>query len=233
MRYALKWMQEKGKATKVPAAFFSRQVCSETPQFRFLADAAQLVYQTRRTEIFFQSHFSIAFQLSRPRTAGTRRRLRIPIAIPVTTPAPLMNMSRISHERSGDSFCPNSKATPSKIMARAAGTAADLRRMAASAIKGNDAYAKKCRTLRLMCKRPMATITEDLAGNKEPTTTQQISTAQTARIAMRLFGSRSVLSSTGGYFSWVGELAAQAVARFRAMELITIPNRCHHFRGFV
>jgi hypothetical protein len=55
--------------------------------------------------------------------------------MPVTTPAPLMNMSRISHERPGDSFCPNSKATPSKIMAKAVSTAADLRRMATSAIK--------------------------------------------------------------------------------------------------
>jgi hypothetical protein len=36
--------------------------------------------------------------------AGTLRRLRIPIAIPVRTPTPLMNMSRISHDRPGTSF---------------------------------------------------------------------------------------------------------------------------------
>jgi hypothetical protein len=49
-------------------------------------------------------------------TAGTIRRLRIPIAKPVRTPTPLMNMSRTSNSLPSTIFRPHSKATPSSIV---------------------------------------------------------------------------------------------------------------------
>src|ERR1035438_1002740 len=83
-------------------------------------------------------------------------------------------------------------------MARAASPAADLRRTATSAIKANDVYAQKCSTLKLMCTRPMATITGDAAGSSDPTTTQQINTPQRIMSTVCFFCIRSLLSFIGG-----------------------------------
>jgi hypothetical protein len=57
-------------------------------------------------------------------------------------------------------------------------------------------------------------------------------------------GQKTALLQTGGGYVdttglscgsrvWTGLWQKLAVARFRAMELITISNRCHRFRGFV
>src|ERR1035441_326772 len=67
-------------------------------------------------------------------------------------------------------------------MARAASTAAGLRRTDISAVNANDVYAQKCSTLKLMCKLLRAPITDDSGESSEPMTTQQIWTAQTSRI---------------------------------------------------
>jgi hypothetical protein len=76
------------------------------------------------------------FRAGPPERLGVRptRRVGIPMAMPVRTPAPLMNMSRISKARPGTSFWPNSRATPSSIRARAM-TARGRRLMTRSARK--------------------------------------------------------------------------------------------------
>src|ERR1035441_10409049 len=67
-------------------------------------------------------------------------------------------------------------------MARAASTAAGLRRTDISAVNANDVYAQKCSTLKLMCKLLRAPITDDSGESSEPMTTQQIWTAQTRTV---------------------------------------------------
>src|ERR1035437_198175 len=67
-----------------------------------------------------------------------------------------------------------------------------------------------------MWRRPMAAMRGEAAGDREPMTTQQISTAQRTRSRVRLSGSRSMLSFTGTHFLF---RLAEPALRCREAEL--------------
>ena len=106
------------------------------------------------------------------------------------TPAPLAMTSEFDGAAKGE-MLPASMRTPRRNMEKPA-----LRpcRRSWNPITGRNERARqaqKCSTLSLMRKRPMFTIRGEAAGDKEPITTQQTSTAQKAKMSVRrVWGAR-------------------------------------------